>query len=328
MREALERLGPEWLVFCNVRWLRPRDDPPDGELDFVLVHPTHGALILEAKGGAFALRDGGWWIVDRRGALRPLGRRGPFVQATDGKHELRRRLRSRCPQLATRMGHVVCFTSGAPDGDLGSDAPPEIVFTPHDFSKLEERLVAAAQILGCLGRNNRLPTGEVEAATHLLAPEVTVRRDFAREVATFWRRLDALATSRLQTHRATAGGTWADPHAQQGGDLWSGWHRQDRARCRRARELLSEGARVVVLCTSAQLVGFYRDALQGEWPGRLAVGRISLLLDPDAEVLAADAVLIDEAQNLGQRAHRSAPRALSKRLGDARALLRPRADSR
>jgi len=298
VREALGRLGDDWRVLESVAWLTPRETPADGETDFVLLHAAYGAIVLEAKGGAFAVRDGTWWAIDRRGALRPLGQRGPFRQAANAKHQLRRRLRTACPTLADRMGHVVCFTSGTPDCDLGPEAPPEIVLSNSDLADIEPRLIAAAEFLGIANQRRPIDDAELERATALLAPSANVKEDRAREVATFRMRLDALTATRIDlTERQLSALTQVQRHRVSVVYGPAGTGKTVLA-ARRARELLGAGRNVVVLCTSAQLVAYYRDVLAGEWPGRLAVGRIDLLLSPDANVLTADAVLVDEAQNL------------------------------
>lgn len=316
VREALTALGADWRIFCHVRWLDPESETADGETDFVLVHPLHGILVLEVKGGAFEVRDGAWWTVDQHGSLRPLGRRGPFEQAATAKHRLRRRLTSVCPPAATRVGQAVCFTSGVPTGDLGDEAPPEVTLSQMDLSDLEARLVDAARFLGISDETAPLSSEEIASVTAVLAPRGSVRRDEAREVATFRVRMDTYAAQRLDlTEQQLAGLEKLRRRRRLVIHGGAGTGKTVLA-VRRARELLQDGRSVVVLCTSAQLVAHYRTALQGEWPGRLAVGRIGVLLNTDVDVLAAGALLIDEAQNLNDEHLQRLPLAIGDENSD------------
>src|SRR4051812_16600982 len=70
--EALRaQLGEEYVVFYSVAWLSksPNGGAPDGETDFVLLHPQKGVLVIEVKGGTIG-HDGAsdtWTSTDRFG---------------------------------------------------------------------------------------------------------------------------------------------------------------------------------------------------------------------------------------------------------------------
>src|SRR3970040_1819751 len=51
----LEQLDDALVVYHSVDWLLagPRG-PIEGEADFVIAHPEHGILVIEAKGGGLA----------------------------------------------------------------------------------------------------------------------------------------------------------------------------------------------------------------------------------------------------------------------------------
>lgn len=69
----------EYRLYPNVRWILKRDahaPARDGETDLVIVHPEHGLLIIETKGGRIR-RDGqGRWRSGEH-AITPA----PFEQA-------------------------------------------------------------------------------------------------------------------------------------------------------------------------------------------------------------------------------------------------------
>src|SRR5262245_20543040 len=91
-RNALVVLDAQWEVFHSVAWQAPRAGREgDGEADFVLLHPRHGLLVLEVKGGRINVDEGRWSSIDRYGTRHPI--KDPFRQATASKHALLRYLR-------------------------------------------------------------------------------------------------------------------------------------------------------------------------------------------------------------------------------------------
>ena len=76
---ALEQLPDPWRVFHSVAWQSLRKGRQgDGEADFVLIHPRHGLIVIEAKGGSIHIRDGKWFTSNKKGT-HPID---PFEQAT------------------------------------------------------------------------------------------------------------------------------------------------------------------------------------------------------------------------------------------------------
>ena len=90
--DALEaRLDDEWEVFHSAAWVvrDKKQGVEDGEIDFVLVHPEHGIVCLEVKGGGIECQHGEWYGIHdgKRERIRD-----PFKQAIDHPYDLRRKL--------------------------------------------------------------------------------------------------------------------------------------------------------------------------------------------------------------------------------------------
>jgi hypothetical protein len=105
-QRVLSRLGealpPPYELFANVRWIsKPERNSParDGETDLVIMHPRHGLLIVETKGGRIR-RDGQgrWWTNEQ-----PL-KVPPFKQAENTRHALRRKIASLPEIIAAAPG--------------------------------------------------------------------------------------------------------------------------------------------------------------------------------------------------------------------------------
>lgn len=86
-RSLGEQLGPDFVVLHSVAWIaRPGGaGPREGETDILILHPTHGVLVVEVKGGRISLDYGDrtWSSTDRHGVVHPI--KNPFDQARRGK---------------------------------------------------------------------------------------------------------------------------------------------------------------------------------------------------------------------------------------------------
>ncbi len=84
-----DQLSDEFVVLHSYPWLRPwRGEGAlfEGEADFVLLHPEHGLLILEVKGGETIRHDGHRWFRDTKAGPREF--QDPFRQAQRNMHAL------------------------------------------------------------------------------------------------------------------------------------------------------------------------------------------------------------------------------------------------
>jgi len=165
-------LPAEYRLYPNVRWILKRSAQAparDGETDLVIVHPEHGLLIVETKGGRIR-RDGQgrWWSGEH--AIDPP----PFQQAATSKRAIAGYLDS-LPDWPghredLRAGHAVAFPDVAVDRThaqaLGPDAPREIVFAEADLATPGDVRKAVARAYGHWvgdGRRGR-PLSAVELA--------------------------------------------------------------------------------------------------------------------------------------------------------------------
>ncbi|MGE0191101.1 MAG: NERD domain-containing protein [Planctomycetota bacterium] len=188
VRRALsERLPDDWTVVHGARWVGRRHgrDGQDGEIDFLLLHPKHGAVVLEVKGGTVARERQRWTSTSTSGQRHDLGR-GPLQQAHDGKYALRallenmRRFRAGTPHLV----HAALLPeSHVPDTGLGADAPRALLGDARDLAMLEE------WVQGVVAHTDRHPAARelgkegVRAIVELLAPRRTLTRSRAGENA-------------------------------------------------------------------------------------------------------------------------------------------------
>jgi hypothetical protein len=85
------RLGSDFRVLHSVPWHAKEGArrPRDGEMDFVVIHPLHGILVLEVKGGSisFTSRPRRRWSTTTR-VGRTARIKDPFLQASLSAHVL------------------------------------------------------------------------------------------------------------------------------------------------------------------------------------------------------------------------------------------------
>ncbi len=144
----LEQLGDVFVVYHSVDWvLAGRDGPVQGEADFVIAHPEHGVLALEAKGGGIAYDPATrrWTQIGHSGG-HPL-REDPFHQAADEMHSLVQILEAQpgWERWKPSYGFGVAFPDGLYEKDAHPGAPAAVVIDCDDMDRLEQRV---AEVMG------------------------------------------------------------------------------------------------------------------------------------------------------------------------------------
>jgi len=310
---ALAQLPDPWRVFHSVAWQSRRNGRQgDGEADFVLLHPTHGLIVIEAKGGSITIKDGDWY-TSNRGGLYPID---PFEQAVSSKHALVKYLRDAIPELPRiAAGHAVWFPKVKVSGDLSAQAPDALVLDRTDLSRAPS---AINDVVNHWNLHQAIDEQSIEAITDRLAPTVTIRYTLADDVAEVEARQVELTEMQ---RRALAGLSRARRVLVYGG---AGTGKTVLAG-ERARRLSADGFRVVLTCFNRPL----GDALAAEFASNVLVtaGSFHHLAhqwitdaglefpdevpdgfwdDPAGELLleaftvrdfAADAIIIDEGQD-------------------------------
>lgn len=139
-----EQLGPDFVVLHSVAWIaRPGGaGPREGETDILILHPTHGVLVVEVKGGRVSLdyRDRAWRSTDRHGVEHEI--KNPFDQARRGKFSILEKINENRAWKKLAIGRfMVGYAAFFPDvGDAdrlrGPDAPGELIGDRRDLSAL------------------------------------------------------------------------------------------------------------------------------------------------------------------------------------------------
>lgn len=170
----LQKLDDDWTVFHSTKWQwRRRDRQGDGETDFIVVHPSRGIVVLEAKGGDVDMVDGVHVRRHDDGRTTPIT--DPFEQAAACARQLRGFLAANMPELdgEPRVGRAVAFPHLEVDRDLGPNAPRVTILDKRDLVRFVERWDAVVEHWAPA---TRLDVRQMRRLFDLLAPTVTIRR--------------------------------------------------------------------------------------------------------------------------------------------------------
>ena len=197
VREALERLDDKWKVFHSVAWQSIRKGRQgDGEADFILLHPRHGLIIIEVKGGEeIHIEDGQWFSRNSEtGRLERI--KNPFLQATDSKYALLNYLREvSIPTHEVPVTHGVCFPGTNIVNSIGTYGPLEIVWTKDD---LYEPLAMVQRLVRHWNQKANISPGVVKKLHQLLAPTIMVRRRLKDDVSDVGQALIELTSQQIK----------------------------------------------------------------------------------------------------------------------------------
>ena len=147
-RALRDDLGDDFYVLHSYPWLRPSRGEgalTEGEADFVILHPVHGMLVLEVKGGDRIRHDGQRWFRDT--AQGPKEFRDPFLQARRNMHALLDIVKQRSGGRVSRNDFVYGYAVVFPHLDYEGDPPPQadraIIISRRNLPFMEQAVMTA-----------------------------------------------------------------------------------------------------------------------------------------------------------------------------------------
>lgn len=143
-----DQLSDKFVVLHSYPWLRPwrgEGALAEGEVDFVIVHPEHGLLALEVKGGKSIRHDGYRWFRDTKDGPREF--QDPFRQAQRNMHALLDIVKERSGGRVRKSDFVHGYSVVFPHVDYEGQPPPHadraIVISRRHLSSLEQAVMTA-----------------------------------------------------------------------------------------------------------------------------------------------------------------------------------------
>ena len=208
-------LPDEFRVFHGLELLT--DDGKQGEIDFLIVHPELGLLVVECKGGGVERDYNGRWQRWYNGSAEPMNE-SPWEQA-DGQ------LRQLLPQLKDRLrevddpefepiprgggfpyayGTAAAFPlASAQQANLPLEADDKICFSSADFDDIESAVRQAMEFWS--KRRDKSPIGQalIDAfCQKVLYPPTSLVQTMAAEIRAEDRQFERLSQEQLAVIRS------------------------------------------------------------------------------------------------------------------------------
>lgn len=205
LRDALTE--PSWHVFYNLRFHLDASGTRTREVDFVILHPDRGCLLIEVKGGEYVHDPARGWCRMYRGELQPDTQHGgPFQQIESAGHALMRSmteaLRWTPGNVPFAWGTAVVFphcTLRRIDGRLPADAAGDIVAEEAVFNSPQ---TVRAWVLRRLGQINSAFPSKARAFRECF--DRVIRSFFAPQVDSLSRLASHIARTKLLEPMLTA----------------------------------------------------------------------------------------------------------------------------
>lgn len=147
------QLSDEFVVLHSYPWLRPwrgEGALSEGEADFVVLHPQHGLLVLEVKGGETIRHDGRRWFRDAKDGPREF--QDPFRQARRNMHALLDIVKERSGGRVCKEdfvhGYAVVFPHVNYDGPPPPHAAEAIVICRRHLPFIDQAIMTAFRAWG------------------------------------------------------------------------------------------------------------------------------------------------------------------------------------
>lgn len=242
---SLAKLDDSWRVFHSVVWQGIRSGrQADGEADFILLHPAHGVVVLEVKGGRIEMDAGQWFSTDRDGVRHKI--KDPFRQAKDSKYALLEYLKGLQPRLQTvpRICHGVVFPDVALPESIGL-FPRELVLDAVDLNGIAPSIKTLLTHWEQFSTSPSSPDA-IQLISDRLAPTLRVSRRLKAEMADSDRELLTLTSRQFDVlrHLRSIRRCVVRGGAGTGKTLLA---------MEKARLLAGDGARVLYCCYNAPL---------------------------------------------------------------------------
>ena len=192
-------LPSTWTVIHSQRFLLPQPRrTQEGELDFLVLDPSRGAIGLEVKGGWVQRTAAGWSSVDRHGRTHQI--KDPGQQASSAIHAIAKYW-EQAPGFGGRgfrcgYGWGVVLPDIECPGDLGPDFPRDIIVDRSDLMDVENAL---DRVFRCLGsRRTSLSAAGVKALVVTLRvrypPASSLALQFKEDNEKLWQLTEEQAT--------------------------------------------------------------------------------------------------------------------------------------
>lgn len=234
--------------------LRPGDRRElNCEIDFVVIDPARGVLVLEVKGGGVVRdsRSGRWYSIDADGNTHEID--DPLRQAQRNRFALVEKLKE-TPRTRTfhyHIRHAVAFPDRTVGKQpLGSGCDPDLVIDGPAMQNLPRAIERA---LGPPADDLRIGPLALEALVHLLSPSIEIRRP---SLGFALRQTESFIVQLTENQYRILKVLGRQRRAKIAGCAGSG---KTMLAIEKARRLTEQGLRVLLTCFNASLASWMQQ---------------------------------------------------------------------
>ncbi|MBK9751379.1 MAG: NERD domain-containing protein [Chloroflexi bacterium] len=331
---AFEKLPDEFTVLHSVKWFSKSEKGTVGEVDFLIVHPQLGVLVLEVKGGVVSMEQRGnqhvWTTVNYFGKAVEI--KDPCHQADRNRRALREWLQTdpRTRNIPFALFPSVALPDSQLERDLRPDCPAAIFLDIRHVADVERRIheIFAYWQPRADGANQRMGgAAAVKALVELLVPTRALQPRVAEIFERERRKIEELTHNQFRILRQLK-------HHKRAAIIGGSGTGKTMLAMEKAAQLAEGGFRVLFLCFNRELSDWVGANLKHElimvatyhqfvgtvlhWAGvkrtayaswndfvtdapDLLLDAVSIIRSPDSgqQHRLFDAIIVDEAQDFG-----------------------------
>lgn len=274
---CVKQLDDSWIVLYEEEWIGSRNGRRNhGEIDFIVMHPTCGIILIEVKGGERIEVEHGEWFSVSHGSPKRNKIKNPFTQASDSKFVLHSFLEERLPQIewGGKLGHLVVFPGHTQHGDMTVQGRRELICDRVD---LEDLAAVFDRVANYFGLRNVLSDGEILAVKENLRPSFNLIGTSRIQYEDLRDGLDQLTDLQLSAYAMMRRHQRTVVHGGAGtGKTILAYHQ--------AKELANDGLKTLYLCHSNPLASHLKQILGAEvdavWKTNLRIDSLGSFVEP------------------------------------------------
>ena len=256
-----DQLSNDFVVLHSYPWLRrwrKNGAIAEGEADFVVLHPRHGLLVLEVKGGQDIQYEGGRWF--RHSAHGPSEFQDPFRQAQRNTYALLDIVQQRSGYRINRADFVYGYAVVFPHADYGGTPPPHadsaIVLSRRHLPFMDQAIMRAFRAWGTGSRELRRDKYRI-LLYDCLMPKFKIIRRIGPDIASASEILLELTQQQAQVFE----GLYAQDRVLVEGVAGSG---KTFLALERALAFARAGVRTLLVCYNSALAAWLRRQVEAD----------------------------------------------------------------
>lgn len=270
-RALVEQLPQDCVIYHSYPWLHSNThsgNPPqktlyEGEIDFVILWPEHGLLVLEVKGGKIDYREEerDWYSTNQQGETNRI--KDPFDQARKNMYAIKKLLEKKqysSQNIPFTYGYAVCFSGSRYRGGVPPGSEPSIILDMNHLPKIKSSLQSIFNYWNHASSQRSITPADRKKVDQILLPEFNLIPVLSSQIED--QEADLVRMSEDQLHILEM--VKSNSRMAIEGVAGSG---KTLLALEKARRLAADGKKTALLCFNKALAGSMKNSInQSEYP--------------------------------------------------------------